>query len=70
MKQTSPRESAIRDYLFSNLAALTPGSQAIDREVHLRNPDGADGFIDIPVRVIRKDDAAAFAADLKAKLGK
>ncbi|WP_193213397.1 sugar-binding protein [Luteolibacter marinus] len=30
----------------------------------------ADGFIDIPARIIRKDDAAAFAADLKAKLGR
>ena len=30
----------------------------------------AGGFIDIPARTIRKDDAAAFAADLKAKLGK
>lgn len=47
MKKTSSHESAIRDFLFSNLSSLTPGLVAIDKEVHLPNSDGADGFIDI-----------------------
>lgn len=61
-------EAIIRDYLKTNLQLLEPGLQLIEDEYHLRNPNGADGFLDIfaidasdslVVIEIKKTDAAA-----------
>jgi hypothetical protein len=46
------RESVLRDQLASNLALIEPGLSLIDTEFHLRNPQGARGYVDILARDI------------------
>ncbi|RLV08560.1 hypothetical protein CTZ27_07140 [Streptomyces griseocarneus] len=44
------RESVLRDQLAGNLALIEPGLSLIDTEFHLRNPQGARGYVDILAR--------------------
>ena len=63
-----PNESAIRDCLIEQLDLIEPGLTLVAREHHLKNPNGASGFLDIFARSakgqlviieIKRTDAAA-----------
>jgi len=47
---TTPNENSIRDFLAERLDAIEPGLTLLDREHHLKNSQGAAGFLDIFAR--------------------
>jgi hypothetical protein len=49
-------ENAIRDLLTTQLTLIEPGLKHVANNYHLRNPNGADGFIDI----LARDSTGAF----------
>ncbi|SMG44547.1 endonuclease NucS domain-containing protein [Agreia pratensis] len=49
-------ENAIRDLLATQLSLIEPGLKHVANNYHLRNPHGADGFVDI----LARDSTGAF----------
>lgn len=45
-----PNEAALRDFLAEHLDMIEPGLTPVETELHLANPNGASGFLDIFAR--------------------